>query len=336
MTAPTVSVVLPAYQAEKHLAEAVQSILDQTFTDFELLIINDGSTDRTAEIIQSFEDKRIVHIRHAENQKLIASLNEGIAQARGKYIARMDADDISHHTRLQKQVEFLDAHPAVGILGTAACFFRSSSSRHNQIILTEDAELKSRFLFANPFNHPSVMIRKSVLAEHGLSYSSVFIHAEDYALWMELMERCDFANLPEILLDYRYSDDQVTVKHKSTVLESVRKIHHAVLNKIGINPTADQADIHEIIFTEDFHRGTGFAASAEAWLKQLLAANESSGYFPKQEFQKRIGKTWFIVCTSLASAKEKTHKAYNASSLSALYRPSSSDALKFRLKQWLK
>ncbi|HTF03031.1 MAG TPA: glycosyltransferase family 2 protein, partial [Bacteroidia bacterium] len=107
MTAPTVSVVLPAYQAEKHLAEAVQSILDQTFTDFELLIINDGSTDRTAEIIQSFEDKRIVHIRHAENQKLIASLNEGIAQARGKYIARMDADDISHHTRLQKQVEFL-------------------------------------------------------------------------------------------------------------------------------------------------------------------------------------------------------------------------------------
>ena len=124
---PRVSVVMPAYNAEKYIGEAIDSILNQTFTDFEFIIIDDGSSDRTADIVKSYSDPRIRLLANERNSGIVASLNRGIQKATGKYIARMDADDYSRLDRIKKQVDFLDNHPEVIALGTSFSTFYSFS-----------------------------------------------------------------------------------------------------------------------------------------------------------------------------------------------------------------
>ncbi|MFN6039864.1 MAG: glycosyltransferase, partial [Bacteroidota bacterium] len=200
---PEVSVILPVFNAEKYLAESIKSILNQSFTNFELIIINDGSTDKSSEIIKSFSDIRIVYIEQL-NMGLANTLNKGVSLAKGKYIARQDNDDISYPERFQKQFSYLENNAEIALIGTRARIVNEMGepTGRNHLHPTNPNVLKLDLLFDNPFVHSSIFVRKDILLKVGGYYSSSDFF-EDYNLWSRISYHYKVANLPEILLDYR-------------------------------------------------------------------------------------------------------------------------------------
>ena len=213
--APKVSVLLPVFNADAFLREAVESILAQSYTNFELLAINDGSTDHSREILASFSDKRLKIIDNDGNQGLVYTLNLGIKLARGVYIARMDADDIALPERLALQIRFLDETPNVVLIGGQAEFIDSNSKSFMlcQLPQTHD-EIITKIFSANCFVHPSVMFRANVISNLG-GYREEALHAEDYDLWLRIIEHYDVANLAEILVQYRIHPKQISQRKLS-------------------------------------------------------------------------------------------------------------------------
>lgn len=209
MNHPLVSVVMSVYNGEKHLRESVDSILNQTFIDFEFIIVNDGSTDGTRAILESYRDERFVLV-HQENSGLTKALNAGIVLVKGKYIARQDADDISKPDRLEKQVAFMEARPAVGLLGSRFEFINEKGEVTRQSMLPTDNEvLQERLVRTNQFCHASTLIRREALDKVG-GYREFFRYAQDYDLWLRIAEQCEIANLPDMLVQYRELEEAIS------------------------------------------------------------------------------------------------------------------------------
>ena len=203
---PRLSVILPVYNCEKYIYEAVDSILNQTFTDFELLIVDDFSTDSTVLILESFKDSRIQLFKKEKNTGYTNSLNYAISIAKGEYIARMDGDDICLPQRFEKQVNFLDCHPDVILCGSAVQIIDSDTILR---LPTNHDEIKVKLCFATSFCHPSVMGKAIVFKEN--LYDVKLEPAEDYDLWTRLVFKGQLANLDEILLMYRIHEEQVSL-----------------------------------------------------------------------------------------------------------------------------
>ena len=235
---PFISVLLSAFNAEKFLKESLESILNQTYTNFELIIINDGSSDRTQGIIDAYSDPRIKCILHTQNRGLIQSLNEGILCAKGAYIVRMDADDIALPFRLEKQINLMRSDPNIDLIGTKVCCISESGRAISYPnIITDCVELRWNILFRNCFNHPTVMLRKSSLKIRGLNYGvipSCFseilsnglngIGDEDYLLFGLICLTGKAVNLNEILLNYRIHNLSLTSNHIKKQNEQAKKI----------------------------------------------------------------------------------------------------------------
>lgn len=213
-----ISVVLPAYNAELYLKEAIDSILTQTFIDFELIILNDGSTDQTENIILSYDDSRIVYIKNEQNLGLIGTLNKGMALAKGKYIARMDADDICFPERFEKQVAFLESNKEYIICGTSAYRFHDDIiDRKAFNVPLNDENIRVRLLFNSGFIHPSVMFLAEVVRAHHIVFNEAYKYAEDYFFWMDLLKYGKGFNLKEKLLYYRVVATSQTAVGNSNV-----------------------------------------------------------------------------------------------------------------------
>lgn len=224
---PLVSVLMPAYNAEVTVVEAMQSILWQTYPHFEFIIINDGSTDATRERILSVSDARIRYYENEVNQGLVYTLNRGIDLCRGKYIARMDADDISLPTRFEKQVKVMEDNANIIVCGTDISYFgdpeRVKRSRPGYICFSSPDIFRQILIVITGFAHPTVMIRKSTLDKYCLRYDSNYPCAEDYKFWMDLVSYGDFYNIPEILLKYRLSSTQISRPGNVRQMESTSK-----------------------------------------------------------------------------------------------------------------
>jgi glycosyltransferase involved in cell wall biosynthesis len=206
-----ISVLLPVYNAESYLQEAIDSILSQSFTDFEFIIIDDGSTDNSENIILSYNDTRIKYVKNAENLKLIATLNKGLTLCRGKYIARMDSDDIALPDRLKVQYEFMEKNPDVGVCGANIEAFYQENGRKLKVWFPEsDSEIRAYTYFQAAFCHPTVMLRKSVLEENNLNYPKDYYRAEDYALWVEMLRYTKAYNIQSTQLKYRKHNSSET------------------------------------------------------------------------------------------------------------------------------
>lgn len=202
MSRPLVSVIMPLHNAEPYVGEAVRSVLDQTFTDLELLVVNDGSTDRSGAVVQAINDPR-VRLVHQENLGVSAALNKALSLAKGTYIARHDADDVSLPGRIERQVAFLEAHPGTVIMGTWAALIDggglAADTLHHP---AGDAEIRLAMLFNTAFVSSSVMLRAAVLPQVGLfdATGAVF---DDFDMWSRIMACGQAANLPEELVRYR-------------------------------------------------------------------------------------------------------------------------------------
>jgi len=231
VTSPIVSVVMAVYNGESYLAQAVDSILNQSFTDFEFIVVNDGSTDRTAEILAQYRDHRI-QVLVQTNRGLAGSLNRGIRESSGEYIARMDADDISEPDRLKRQVEFLDSYPEYVLVGTNATVMTENGVLlYNMDGPQQDGELRKTLMngYVSPFVHGSVMFRKSAAMSCGL-YNGKMTTAQDLLLWKQLIKIGRMANLPDVLFRYRITPTAISSRPKS-VAEQKTEILRRIIDK---------------------------------------------------------------------------------------------------------
>lgn len=230
---PKVTVLMPVYNGEKYLRESVDSILNQTFTDFELLVINDGSTDSSMDILSTYNDPRLKIVTNEQNLRLIKTLNKGIDLATGTYIARMDCDDIADSKRLELQVQYMDNNLDVAVCGTGVKVIGKNLKPWQ---LSGSAELIKNCLYVRScMIHPSVMMRTDILKENNIYYDLDYAHAEDYELFQRISEKYKVVNLKEPLLNYRWSDTSVSSVYASDQAIMTAKISTQALSRIGID-----------------------------------------------------------------------------------------------------
>jgi glycosyltransferase involved in cell wall biosynthesis len=228
---PAISLILPVFNGEAYLRQAIDSILNQTFIDFELIIVDDGSTDHSQEIIQSYGDARIRAIRNPSNLGLVGALNVGIGQARGKYIARQDQDDISEQSRLKLQFLKME-EDLIDICGTRWVSVDSNGKVLStaQIPLNEVAIL-SCLATTVPFAHGSVMMRRSFMSEHHLQYDNEYL-AEDFSLWIRFAQAgARFANLDQALYFYRVHPQSLSFTKREAFRQSAKLLRRGFVRQ---------------------------------------------------------------------------------------------------------
>lgn len=302
MNMPKVSVIIPVFNARLYLVEALDSIIAQTFSDWELIIINDGSTDGSKDIIDQYQDKRIKYIENDTNLGLIASLNKAIDFCSGEYIARMDADDIAMPDRLRKQVEFLNTHPDYVLCGTNALVINNSGEQIGKIRnLTDNKYLQINLLFSDPFIHPSMMIRRSALTEN--KYNPLYKHVEDYELWCRIAKLGKIANIKDDLLKYRWHDTNVSVVYKDEQLQLKDKILCEQLYQFDLIPTAEELSCHKITF-QLYAMGQRKQVSSlqvdevSQWFAKLIKLNKAKGIYEQLCFIAFVWSRWIVLCIS--------------------------------------
>lgn len=291
---PIATVLMPVYNGQTYLKEAIDSILGQTFADFEFLIIDDGSTDDSLAIAKSYIDPRIRIIENERNLKLIATLNKGLALAQGQYIVRMDCDDIAVPERLQKQVEFMEANPNVGVCGSWIKFFGAASWVYRYPV--ESDAIKAGLFFENMLAHPTVIIRKLLIDDHHLSYDEADLHAEDFGLWQRCSRITKIANFPEVLLYYRVHANSISHVHRNSQLETEKKLAERNLSLLGIDASSKDLDIYFANKVPHADKGCEFLLMAEDWHRKLIERNQECKAFPVAEFKQAVGRHWFETC----------------------------------------
>ncbi len=276
---PALSVVIPTYNAEKHVAEAVASVLSQDFADFELLLVDDGSTDGTSAILQSLtEDPRVRLLRNGQNMGLIATLHHAYAQCRAPLIARMDADDICDPARFAWQVAFLRANPDVAIVGGAIRFFGNVSPNDFHFPM-DHAAIQVAMLFYCPLAHPALMFRRELIDQGLMQYDDAFRHAEDYHLWSRLLLKVKAANLHEVVLNYRLHARQVSSDSSDKQYAASLRVRRQMLEESGVVPEDEEVALHESVILERPLPVPDYMARLAAWFRRLERANEDSAYW---------------------------------------------------------
>ena len=271
MKTPRVSVILPVYNGAGFLAESLGSVLNQTFGDFEVLVIDDASTDDSAAVAESFGDPRVCLVRHEQNLRLPATLNHGLDLAQGEFVARMDADDICDTRRFAQQVAFLDAFPEVGICGSAVRLFGTGDCLVRKYPVSPGAVEAFRF-FNCPFAHPTVMLRRRVVEEHHLRYDPRSIAVEDFDLWTRLLKFTRGANLPDQLLHYRLHESSVTSRDWALMNDNSTNVLQEALREIIPDVTDDQARFHRQIGMAEITPNIVTLRDADAWLERIALA----------------------------------------------------------------
>jgi glycosyltransferase involved in cell wall biosynthesis len=287
------------------------------------LILDDGSTDSTPEIISKFKDERIVYIRNEKNLGLIATLNKGIELSKGEFIARMDADDISLPQRFAKQLDYFAQQPQAAACGTWYINFNGRTSK--RFVKDDKDWLRANLLFTSCLCHPSTMIRKDVLVKNNIRYRPEFKHAEDYDFWIEISKVANLGNVQEFLFKYRSHPQQASEQHRSAQKKSADTIRRNYLNFLQIPFSEEEFRIHTLIANNELIKNGDDLASIEKWLLKLSVADQSPG------FSAFIGKTWFDAC-GMTTLGISTYHTFFRSQLSRFFPASRAQKLRLLAK----
>lgn len=338
MSNPKVTVLMPVYNAEKYVGEAIQSILNQTFTDFEFLIINDGSTDSSLDIILSYTDSRIKVFNSNLNYGHVYHLNCGIEIAKGEYIARMDADDISLLNRLEKQVAFMDENPDIGVCGTWYEIIGGQDSVKHSI---DDVNIRLDLLTHSALGHPTVILRTQILIQFNLRYDPLWVPAEDYWFWIELSRHCKLANLPHILLQYRTHHAQISSRCRHDQRQKVELIRNRQI-EILLNRklTAEEKNYHRLLLQEqeinDIDIDIDYFVNLKFWVNTLVAANLSSERYSSTKISSILTSKLNGVYRSLYFKQIRMNRFYSLSVLIDFWFSKNQPFLYFNNKERLK
>ncbi len=294
---PRVTVVMPVYNGERYLRVAIDSILTQTFQDFELLIIDDGSTDQSVHIIKSYTDPRIRLLRNPGNRGVAYSRNVGLREAAGTYLAWCDCDDVSLPARLEKQVAWLDANPGVGACGTGIVRFGGGQQEVVSRVQTDPDYLRGMLLFMPAIPNATVMLRKKLVHREGITYLETLAVAEDF----DFVLRCSWcfpvANLPEVLYRYRASETslmKVYSEEDERLYGMVRQVYQHALTGLGVEPTEADLRTHYLINSDNLLTDHAALADCLHWLRRLQAANAVSGFVEPATFRRVLRDRFYF------------------------------------------
>lgn len=274
---PFISVLMPVFNAADFLKDAIESILEQSFGHFELLIIDDGSTDASLEIARQFNDTRIRVISLDENGGIISALNLGLREAKGKYLARMDADDIAFLNRFEKQIDFLENNPDVGCLGTSFQWLHEPYEK-SWVQYYDSENIKISLLFGCSICHPTVMFRMDEIRRHDLIYPHKYLHAEDYAFWVLLSQHMKIANLTEPLLYYRRHDKQISKAKSTAQCQSIDSIQIEQLKRLGLSSISVADLMKHHVLDGAFIPFLSMEKVLRTWTNKLSEANMSTQF----------------------------------------------------------
>ncbi len=288
---PKVTVFMPVHNRESFVVESIGSVLAQSFCDFELLVIDDGSTDESAARIQAIDDPRIRLVHNHENLGIPRTRNRGLELARGEYLALLDSDDFAYPNRLALQVEFLDRNPEVAAVGGwARRISRDGRPRSPIVRPTSPRIARGQILFATCFKNPTMMVRTHAIREFG--YREEFVYCQDIDLWARMSKKYDLANLPEFLIRYRLGGDS----HQSETLSRSLKIKVArdQLHDLGIEASEEELEGHHRLRNlSGFTPTVEFIDWSQAWLLRLIENNARNRCHPEPEFSQAAAERWY-------------------------------------------
>jgi len=278
-----VTVLMPTFNSSKYLDTSISSILNQTYFDFEFLIINDGSTDNTEEVIKSYNDKRIQYVRNFKNMGVAKTLNKGINLSKGDYIVRMDSDDFSINTRIEKQVDFMNKNPKVGLCGSHFLGFGDFTNEYKYPTCYDD--IKICLLNKNVIGHPTSIMRKTYFLNNNLYYNYKYQYCEDYELWTRAARCFEIANIPEILFYHRKHIEQISTQYRSIQKQTNFQIQlNQIINIVGNLTIEEKLDYKNAI---ENGRKTELQ-SMEKLMNRFLLLNRKYNYYNQDKLQNFI------------------------------------------------
>lgn len=292
---PLVSVVLPVYNAAPYLGKAIRSILNQTYRNLELIIIDDCSTDNSLEIINRFQDTRIKLLKNDNNMAIAYSLNRGMKAAQGKYIARMDADDESLPKRLERQINFLESNSQIDICGSS---IQIIGTRSRWSVKEDHKMIHAALLFDCPLFHPTVVFRTESFRAVNLSYDEARGRqkVEDYALWINAAEQLTLANIDIPLLRYRYKSSGIDEPR----IRAANALRRQLLMNAGIIFSDDELLLHYSLCSHGrFSSEPSYIEDVAKWFGKLLMTNQSTHFFDQPALERILEeKLWRVfLCT---------------------------------------
>lgn len=291
---PKVSVIMSTFNDSKYIREAIDSILAQTFIDFEFIIVDDASQDETVDIIREYSDPRIKLIQNEENCGLTVNLNKLLDIASGEYVARMDGDDISYPERFQKQVEYLDEHKDVYLIGTAVHSFGANNLYWR--LPDDNEELKVRMLIRPVFAHPTFMFRRE-LVDKGYTYDESFRTAQDYEFASRVSREFKIGRVQDVLLDYRVHPKQVSNTLGGNQLSNADKIRMRLLKELGVSFSQEQMDVYNQWVAEKCPDYVDVFYKADKLIGEMIKANSVSRIYDERVLDtvlKKMLYTWVI------------------------------------------
>lgn len=289
---PKLSITVPAYNRENYIGPCLESLLNQSFTDFEIIVVNDGSTDKTVEIIESYKDSRIKLYHNEQNRGIVYTRNRGFELSKGEYIAILDSDDISVQGRLQKQVTFLDQNLKVGLVGGFAEVIDENGQSEGKVWFSnfDQKKLNTRLFFENCIAQSSVMLRKSALPNP--AYRSEYPPSEDFDLWVQISRNWEVCNIPEVLIQYRVHSKNISKEENSVQIQNANKILlYQAEELIGEPLTEKEKTCHISLMKNNFDK-TDDMIAVHKWAYKIIEANKNSHKYPETEFVHLLSEKW--------------------------------------------
>jgi len=307
-----VSVIMTNYNTpEEYLRQAIDSILSQSYSNFEFIIVDDCSTDNSLSVIESYEDRRIQILKNSQNIGLTKSLNKALAICKGEFIARMDSDDISEPERFEKQVQYLKDHSDVVVCGTWAKLFDDWQKTHTNKYVRREIPSREEYsiyqLFSNDPNlvHPSAMFSRRLMLQYHIKYDERYIFAQDYRMWISCNQYAKCSIVPDVLLNYRVHDKAISSSKRDIQEDCVFRIIQEQLDKLHLTLDDDLRPYHFQLLTSR----KPYDTKIKKWMKTMIDANKRFNVYDQRLLKKLLLDKWAEICyfglTSQDSIKGK-------------------------------
>ncbi len=297
MSTPQLSIIITTYNSGKYISQAIESVLEQTFGDFELIIINDGSTDNTKEIVSAFSDERIKYFENEKNEGIVFSRNKGLKLAQGSYIGMLDADDIAHPNKFELQIDFLKNNPEFGMLGAWAKFIDDEGKHFpgSWKLKAKPQAIPAIMLFKNYFLQSAVLYRKECIGS--FSFKEGFEIGEDYLIWYEILKKWKAWNLQQYLLDYRVHEKSITQNNIEFKREKEREVFKIILSDLEIKPSDEELELHILIREGNAIGDIETLLFIEKWLLKIIAQNRLLKIYDTKILERIVFERWLKACS---------------------------------------
>ena len=296
MPEPFLSVIMPVYNAEKYIGEAIRSVLEQTIKNFELIVIDDGSTDNSSNEIQSIGDNRIKLYKNDRNRGIVYSRNRGLLLAAGEYIGMLDADDVAYPEKFEKQIAFLEQNKDFGMVGSWANFIDENGKQlpGSWKLKASPEMIPSIMLFKNYFLQSAVLYRKDCIRK--FSFREGYDILEDYLIWLEIIKEYKAWNLQKYLIDYRVHSGGVTKMHQEEKLEKEKRVFQIQFKQLGIDATDQEMELHLLIRDDKPVTNIDTLKTIEKWLLKIVASNDLHKVYDRKMIARTVFNRWLKVC----------------------------------------